>query len=243
AALLGAETAAGAGVGVIGAAEVPWPRPWQRLAGADDFAADEAALRAALLAAHAPAVETLTRHASARQAAALLAWRAGAAGLRLREEADFIRRFRARWASAPYPPVFVTVDALVTCGDDILLIERARAPGKGLWALPGGFIEQDETLEAGARRELAEETGLVVAPHTLRASRVFDAPGRSLRGRTITHAFHYDLGPDAATLAARPAVAGADDARAAAWHARDALSPALLFEDHYAILQVLAGLP
>ncbi|MEQ8231341.1 MAG: NUDIX domain-containing protein [Gammaproteobacteria bacterium] len=226
-------------IGVIGGDAVPWPARWQRLEHAVRFDDDERALRDAVLAERAPAADDLARRVSPAQAAALLGWRDGAGGQRLLEEAAFIRAFRARWASAPYPPVFVTVDALVTWRDDILLIERERAPGEGLWALPGGFIEQDETLEAGARRELAEETGLSVPLATLRTSRVFDAPGRSLRGRTITHAFHYDL----SALPRRPAVRGADDARAAAWHPRETLAPQCLFEDHYAILQVLAGLP
>jgi len=239
AAAAGAALGTAARIGVVGDAAPPWPADWQRLDGAAGFAPRERIVREALLAPTAPQREALAAHVSAAQLAALLAWHESAAGRRLREEADFIRRFRRSWASAPYPPVFVTVDALVTWRDEILLIERKRAPGKGLWALPGGFIDPDETLEAGARRELAEETGLVAAPVTLRASRVFDAPQRSLRGRTITHAFHYDL----SALPERPPVAGGDDASAAAWVARGRLTPARLFEDHYAILQVMAGLP
>ncbi len=239
AAAVGAEVGSALRIGIVGDAAPPWPATWQRLGPAAGFAARERCVREALLAPSAPRRESLAAHVSAAQLAALLDWHESAAGRRLREEADFIRRFRDSWAQAPYPPVFVTVDALVTWRDEILLIERERAPGKGLWALPGGFIDTDETLEAGARRELAEETGLVAAPVCLRASRVFDAPQRSLRGRTITHAFHYDL----SALPERPAVAGADDASAAAWVARDRLTPARLFEDHYAILQVMAGLP
>jgi len=239
AAAVSAELGTSARIGVVGDAAPPWPVGWQRLGAPAGFAVLERTVRDALLAPTAPQRETLAAHVSAAQLATLLAWHESTAGQRLREEADFIRRFRASWAQAPYPPVFVTVDALVSWRDEILLIERERAPGKGLWALPGGFIDVDETLEAGARRELAEETGLVAEPVTLRASRVFDAPQRSLRGRTITHAFHYDL----SALPERPAVAGADDASAAAWFARTDLTPERLFEDHYAILQVMAGLP
>src|SRR5690606_4202822 len=56
----------------------------------------------------------------------------------LRQEWDAIRKQRAEWADAPYPPVFVTVDAVVSCASHVLLIRRAQSPGKGLLALPGG---------------------------------------------------------------------------------------------------------
>lgn len=65
----------------------------------------------------------------------------------------------------------------------------------GLWALPGGFVEADETLLQSAVREVAEETRLDrtlahIAEHLL-VSHVFDYPKRSARGRTITHGFHF----------------------------------------------------
>ena len=64
-----------------------------------------------------------------------------------------------------YPRPTVTVDIAIfrPLGEEyqILLIQRARAPYKGKYALPGGFIEMDESLEAAAQRELFEETGAV----------------------------------------------------------------------------------
>ncbi len=127
-----------------------------------------------------------------------------------------LRKEKARWAVAPYPPVFVTVDAVVQCGDKVLLIERGRAPGKGLYAVPGGFLEQRETVWQSALRELEEETGLRLLDtdirHAFKAVHVFDHPDRSQRGRVITHAHWFDLGPRRP-----PEIQAADDASDARW--------------------------
>jgi bifunctional NMN adenylyltransferase/nudix hydrolase len=135
---------------------------------------------------------------------------------KLAQEWRALQSYKNEWAPAPYPPVFVTVDALVTCANHVLLIRRAHAPGAGLLALPGGFIEQRETVYQSAVRELREETQLRLLESTMRDSLkpvvVFDHPDRSLRGRTITHAHHFDLG--AREL---PEVRAADDARSASW--------------------------
>jgi bifunctional NMN adenylyltransferase/nudix hydrolase len=216
-----------------------WPRRWIRTTRDAGFAAGEAALRDELLWGPETEWARLEPRLPLSQTDALRRWHDGPQGLRLRDEAAFIRAFRARWASAPYPPVFVTVDAVVVWRGELLLIQRGRAPGRDLWALPGGFLDQHETLEAAARREVAEETGLELAVASAVSTRVFDEPGRSLRGRTLTHAFHFAL-DDARP---RPLVEGADDARAAAWFPCTALAPETLFEDHYAILQVVLDLP
>lgn len=155
------------------------------------------------------------------------------------EEQAFADRYRAAWATAPYPPIFVTADAVVTCADKVLLIRRKRRPGMGLWALPGGFVEQDEPVLDAAVRELHEETGLHVTPGNLRraaaATRVFDAPTRDIRGRMITHATLFRL-PASATP---PAIAAADDATAAEWVAFDALRRETLYGDHFQIIDAL----
>lgn len=153
----------------------------------------------------------------------------------LRDEAAFIKSFKARWSVAPYRPVFVTVDAL---SDAVLLIRRGRAPGAGLSALPGGFLDQNETLADACMRELFEETGLKLDPAEITDQCVFDAPERSLRGRTVTHLFRFDL--DAA--APQPEVQGGDDAEQACWVRCDEIRAPAMFEDHYAILQVILGL-
>ena len=126
-----------------------------------------------------------------------------------------------------WPRAMVTVDAVVFCeGARVLLIERANDPFAGTWALPGGFIEMDETLEASAARELEEETGLRGV--SLRAFGTFGDPGRDPRGRSITVAYWGRV------EGAPPEVSGRDDARDARWWPLDAL-PALAF-DHRAII-------
>jgi bifunctional NMN adenylyltransferase/nudix hydrolase len=163
-------------------------------------------------------------------------YRAGPHFAALADELRYIEGFRESWRHAPYPPVFVTTDAVVVHDGHILLIRRAHAPGKGLWALPGGFVDQDETLLAGCLRELREETGLALrdeAMHrALRAQRTFDAPHRSLRGRTITHVFRFDL-----PAGQRLDVAGGDDAADAQWMTleRFARMEQETFEDHFHI--------
>ena len=130
-----------------------------------------------------------------------------------------------------WPRPNVTVDAVVFRPGpekrlEILLIRRDRAPFAGCWALPGGFVEEHEPLDAAAARELAEETGLKgVALCQLRA---FGDPGRDPRGHTISIAYTGDAPPDARAL-------GGDDAREAAWFPLDAL-PALAF-DHLKIVE------
>lgn len=70
---------------------------------------------------------------------------------------------------------------------EILLVQRKDPPFQGMWALPGGFMEMEETLEEAARRELAEETG-IQAGELIRFD-TYDKPGRDPRGRTITQVF------------------------------------------------------
>ena len=162
---------------------------------------------------------------------------------RLREEWAELAQEHDKWAGSPYPPVFVTVDAVVRVADQVLLIRRGRAPGKGLLAVPGGFIEQRETAYQSAVRELQEETGFELLPsemeHALKASRVFDHPDRSQRGRVITHAFYFDLGERML-----PEIAGSDDAAEAKW-VRIAELPSLeeqFHDDHFHILDSFLGI-
>lgn len=160
----------------------------------------------------------------------------------VREEQAFVAAYRKGWEAAPYAPTFVTVDAVVVQSGHVLLVERKARPGKGLLALPGGFVDAHEKLLEACLRELREETRLKVpAPvlkGSLRGQRVFDDPYRSARGRTITHAFHIELEP-AAEL---PKVKGGDDARHASWVPLADLDTTRMFEDHYFIIQEMLGL-
>jgi 8-oxo-dGTP diphosphatase len=90
-----------------------------------------------------------------------------------------------------YPRPSVTVDCVVFGLDEedlkVLLIQRSLEPFKGRWALPGGFVRMEESLEDAARRELAEEAG--VRPGLLEQLYTFGEPGRDPRGRVITVAY------------------------------------------------------
>ncbi|PCE32479.1 bifunctional nicotinamide-nucleotide adenylyltransferase/Nudix hydroxylase [Burkholderia ubonensis] len=160
----------------------------------------------------------------------------------LKAEAEFIAAYRKAWAAAPYPVTFVTVDAVVVHSGHILLVRRRSEPGRGLWALPGGFVNQDERLDTACIRELREETGLKLPEPVLRGSlkdrQVFDHPTRSLRGRTITHAclFNFPTGE-------LPRVKGSDDADKARWVPLNEFAQmrSVMFEDHFDIAYHFLG--
>lgn len=160
----------------------------------------------------------------------------------MNKEYEFILSYRKQWAAAPYPPVFVTTDAVVVQSGHIILGQRRAAPGEGLYALPGGFLGTDERIEDSMIRELQEETRIKVPVPVLRgsimATHVFDAPDRSLRGRTITHAFHILL-PDGPL----PKIRGSDDMKAARWVPLSELKGLknMMFEDHSAIIEHFLG--
>jgi 8-oxo-dGTP diphosphatase len=128
-----------------------------------------------------------------------------------------------------YPRPSVTVDLVLITTEKrprVLLIQRKDDPFAGRWAFPGGFVNENEPLEAAARRELKEETGLEVAD--LAQFGAFGDPGRDPRGWTVTVAFVG--GVDAKKL--KPIAA--DDAAAVGWHFVD--SPPPLAFDHAKIL-------
>jgi bifunctional NMN adenylyltransferase/nudix hydrolase len=132
-------------------------------------------------------------------------------------EFEFVKKYRDSWKVAPYPPTFVTSDAVCVKSGHVLVIKRGMNPGKGLFALPGGFVNQDEFVEDAAIRELREETGKWMSVEKLRErienKHVFDHPKRDPRGRCITHAFLFKLN-DKGPL---PLVKAEDDAAEALW--------------------------
>lgn len=155
------------------------------------------------------------------------------------EEYQFIKKYKESWASSPFPPIFVTTDAVVVSGAHVLLIKRGRSPGKGLLALPGGFLDQEETLLAGAIRELKEETRIKLQDEVLErllvAVDVHDRAGGvsfADRGRIITHAHVFKLNP----AKPRPEVRGGDDAASADWYLIDDIKASDMFSDHGNIL-------
>jgi 8-oxo-dGTP diphosphatase len=133
-----------------------------------------------------------------------------------------------------YPRAALTVDCVLFGSDEgstkVLLVRRGRPPFEGCWALPGGFMDMDETLEHAARRELREETGVELGTTPLDQLGAFDAIDRDPRHRTIS-VVHVGF----VRVHEHPLAAG-DDASEVAWFALDAL-PALAF-DHAHVLEV-----
>ncbi len=155
-------------------------------------------------------------------------------------EFHFIKKYKSTWDNTPYTPMFITVDAVVVQSGHILLIERKAQPGRGLMALPGGFLDANETLKSAVIRELREETRIKVPAPVLAGSitktQVFDDPYRSARGRTVTHAYLIELKGDKL-----PKVKGGDDASKAFWVPFAEVKPELMFEDHFHIVQAMVG--
>ena len=89
--------------------------------------------------------------------------------------------------------IFVTVDVLVInkITDEILLIKRLNEPFKDSWALPGGFVDENEDLEQAARRELYEETNIKTGEMTQIGA--FGKPHRDPRGHMISVAYQTNL--------------------------------------------------
>ena len=115
-----------------------------------------------------------------------------------------------------YPRPALTVDVALVRGSEadreVLLIQRAADPFEGSWALPGGFVDENEPLEEAARRELAEETGLTDVGRLTQLGTYGD-PGRDPRGWTVSVVFFARL------EAGGPEVRGGDDAADARWFA------------------------
>lgn len=159
-------------------------------------------------------------------------------------EYDFEVNYKAQW-TGPYPPTFVTTDAVVICKGHVLVVKRKMNPGKGLLALPGGFLAQGLWIEDNAVKELKEETRINLNPNLLKGvikgNHVFDYPNRSRRGRTITHAFHFDL--DKLDLKELPLVKGGDDASHSFWLPLAAIgeNEDQFFEDHVHIIRHFTG--
>lgn len=129
-----------------------------------------------------------------------------------------------------YPRPSVTVDTLIFCLEEgqvkLLLIQRGNEPYQGAWALPGGFVDKDEGLDAAAARELKEETALDNVSFAQVGSH--GDPGRDPRGHTVTVAY-------AAFLLSSKGTKAGDDASAAAFFPFGELPP--LAFDHKRIIE------
>jgi len=127
--------------------------------------------------------------------------------------------------SSRYANPALAVDAVWIRDGKVLLVRRGHPPFRGMWALPGGFVELRETVEAAVVRELREETGLAGRP--ARIVGVYSGPDRDPRKPTTSVAFLM-AGPSGVPR-------GADDAASAAWVALQEARP--LAFDHAKILE------
>ena len=156
-------------------------------------------------------------------------------------EYDFVAKYRLSWSSAPYPVNLVCVDACVIKSGHILLVKRGAMPGKGLWAMPGGYLNVTETALDGMIRELREETKIKVPEAVLRGSivkhEIFDDPNRSARGRVLTIGYLIDLGTGPLDK-----IKGSDDAISAKWIPLADVKRDVMFEDHYSIIEIMVGI-
>ena len=155
------------------------------------------------------------------------------------DEKKVIDAYKERYKVLPYPIVAVTCDAVVVQSGHILLVKRRAHPGRGLWALPGGYFDaiSDSTPLDGIIRELKEETSIDVPEKVIRGCvkrlEHFSARGRSQLGRSITFAAHIVLSGGEWKL---PKVKGTDDAEKARWVPFVDVKRELLFDDHYDII-------
>ena len=137
----------------------------------------------------------------------------------------------------PRPAVTVDIALFTVAGElnelrlQVLLIERDEEPWRGQWALPGGFVRENEDLVAAARRELAEEAGVTAV--TLAQVGAVGTPGRDTRGHVITIVYVGLTAGDRHRLIAR------GDARAARWFDVSSAVPLpLLAFDHTRLLDM-----
>lgn len=133
----------------------------------------------------------------------------------------------------PYPRPALTVDAVVfketNAKMNVLLVQRKNEPFKDKWALPGGFVEMDETLEAAVKRELAEETGITGVE--LFQLHTFSALKRDPRGRTVSVVFCGMMKNDEKSSAG-------DDAAEVEWFEIDRL-PELAFDHNEVVMMAI----
>ncbi len=157
-------------------------------------------------------------------------------------EWEFNKTYKKQFAPLKWKPNHVTTDAVLVQSGHVLLVRRKYLPGKGLYALPGGHLKADLLTLDNQIKELREETKIKVADNVLRGSvkgdHWFEEVARSLRGRTITHAFYIVLKPGPL-----PKVKGGDDADKAMWVPISVVRKMgdQMFEDHLDIIEHFIG--
>ncbi len=138
-----------------------------------------------------------------------------------------------------YPRPALTADAVVFAPNaegktTVLLIKRKNPPFQGRWALPGGFVDEGETTQKAAVRELLEETSLSVGEEKFEFVGLYDTPGRDPRGWTVSGAWMTKLDKI-------QTVKGEDDAMVAEWHPIEKL-PEMAFDHERVLREAIAKL-
>lgn len=164
----------------------------------------------------------------------------------LQADWEYYKSEKITFQGYPYPETlnFNCSDCIIECAGNILLIKRARAPGKNTWALPGGFKNRNETFFDCAVREGYEETNIRIPEKSFRKSMVsghmFDSPNRSFGINRNTFAFHFkvELNHDGSL----PRANGMDDALETRWVPIDeVMNDYVLYDDHKDIISYFTG--
>jgi ADP-ribose pyrophosphatase YjhB (NUDIX family) len=122
--------------------------------------------------------------------------------------------------------VFLSVDMIIEKDGKIVLIKRNHDPWKGSWALPGGFVDEGETIEEAAVREGKEETNLEAKPKEILG--VYSDPSRDPRGHVVSTTFIMEV--------VSGDLKGRDDAKIAEWVSLEEIEIDKLAADHGKIL-------
>lgn len=143
-----------------------------------------------------------------------------------------LKALEAQFGKGPH----IATDSVVTFGDEVLVVTRGNIPGKGQFALPGGYLEPEISLIANAKKEVMEETGIDLVGIKPLTQRVFDHPNRAGRGRIVTSAYRF-------ILPTRQTPKGGDDASDAFWiKIKDAVAACESFhDDHAHIIEEMTG--
>lgn len=168
----------------------------------------------------------------------IVSYQATQAWKNILDENVYFEKEKAKYKDYPYKETLnlLCADAVVRWRDKVLLIKRKNNPGKGCYALPGGFVNTYETSRTAAFRELEEETGLSLDSIYCYAEKVFDAPnrGQGIPRTTIAYYFKVPFNVDLQVRAG-------DDAEAAVWVPESELKNIILHDDHADIIQYAIG--
>ena len=160
------------------------------------------------------------------------------------KEFQHYQKEKQEWEDTPYPVIFTTVDSVMIRSGHVLMVRRKFHPGKGLLALPGGFLNPRELTLDGALREQKEEASIDLKvlglKHRSELKRFvvgrdfYEHPDRSERGRSITFAYMFDLGEGKL-----PTIKAGDDAASACWVPLSEIKNRLheIFDDHASIIE------